>query len=255
MNVIALGLVLAASATAPKLAMPSWQRVEVTPELGAFYADHLARALRANGLDVITSEEISALLGVEREKQLLGCSDGSSCMAELGNALGCGAVVRVSVARLDASLRANISVLSAIDGAVKAETSVTADGQERFFSELDGAAARLADQLTPKTGGQVRKLFWVPAAVGALALLLGITGEVVAQVTYGQLDSAASYSEAQRLAQLGKGAQGLGAVLFVAAGVGAAGAALMYVLGGPREVTPTIEVAPTGAKVGLLLRW
>lgn len=54
--------------------------------MGAALTDHLARAI--TGVRVVTARDISVLLGFERQKQLLGCSDDGMCMAELGNALG-----------------------------------------------------------------------------------------------------------------------------------------------------------------------
>lgn len=250
-----LALVLAASSAAPKLAMPEWSRVEVTPELAAFYADHFAVELRKNGLGVVTSQEIASLLGMERQKALLGCTDASSsCMAELGNALGCAAVIKVSVAKLDETVRANISVLSSVDGSVKVETSVAAEGQAKFFWALDGAAAMLAEKLTPPkvmTGGRVRSLWWIPSAIGAVALGLGIAGTAIAAKAYADLDQATSYGDARVLVANGKSAHGFGALMFAVAGVALVTAVLMVVLGGPVEVTPAVEVAPGG----VTLRW
>ena len=42
---------------------------------------------RVPGVQLITEQEITSLLGLERQKGLLGCAD-ESCMAELGGALG-----------------------------------------------------------------------------------------------------------------------------------------------------------------------
>jgi hypothetical protein len=247
-------LLTAVPAKAPKLAMPEWTRVDVTPELGAFYTEHFATALRAHGLPVVTAQEIAALLGIERQKQLLGCTDSTeSCMAELGNALGCDLVVRVSVAKLPDAVRANIQVLSAVDTLVKTELSVATD-EKRLFAELDDAAAVLADRLIPKppmTKGTVRKLFWVPAAAGALGLVLGIAGAAGAQAQWNELDRTLGYPEARQRADEGKAAMVWSGVGFVLAGAGALAAALMYALGGPRELTPSVEGVPQGAHASL----
>lgn len=247
---------LSAAAAPPKLAMPAWTTVQVTPELAAFYADHLAAALRSNGIEVVTSSEMATLLGIERQKQLLGCADDSSCMAELGNALGAQTVLKVSVARLDESLRANITVMASLDGAVKGETQIEAANESRFFSALDDAAAELARKLTPeppKPQGRVRAYSWVPAAVGGLGLVLGTVGLSVARVKYGDLSGAQTYEAAAPLASEGKAWQGLGVVGFVFAGAGAAAAVLMYVLGGPSApaVTPSVGVTAGGASFSL----
>ena len=65
--------------------------------------DHVAR-----GKDMV------ALLGVERQKQLLGCSDAaSSCMAELAGALGADGLVTGQLARIGKSFQLNVKVLAA----------------------------------------------------------------------------------------------------------------------------------------------
>lgn len=59
----------------------------------------LATHLREHGLKVMTGRDIGAVLGLERQKQLLGCMDDStSCSAELAGALGVGALVVGTVA-------------------------------------------------------------------------------------------------------------------------------------------------------------
>ncbi|MBL8937216.1 MAG: hypothetical protein JNM69_21835 [Archangium sp.] len=153
---------------APRLAAPAWDAVEVPPEKAQFFALHLASALRARGLSVVTSQDIAAILGVERQKQLLGCNEtGSSCMLELSNALGAQLVLTGVVAKLESSYQVNLRVLSGVDGKVVAQELVRADSQEKLLFALDDAARSLERQLEPKAPpGSARGLAWVPA-VGA----------------------------------------------------------------------------------------
>src|SRR4051812_20243769 len=92
------------SQTPKTVASPTWATVDVKPELAGFYADHLAQALRAQGLSVITASEMRTLLSEQRQLQLLGCNADSSCLAELANALGTQLTLMGSIARLDESL-------------------------------------------------------------------------------------------------------------------------------------------------------
>jgi hypothetical protein len=71
----------------PKVASPEWSAVNLKHELVLFYADSLAQALRQEGVEVITSQDIGTLLGMERQRQLLACDDGRSCITELGDEL------------------------------------------------------------------------------------------------------------------------------------------------------------------------
>lgn len=64
------------------------------------------------GEPVISSGDVEVALGVERSRQLLGCSDGSSsCLVELGGAMGTEWVVTGSVSRLGDTLLFEASVL------------------------------------------------------------------------------------------------------------------------------------------------
>jgi hypothetical protein len=62
---------------------------------------------------VIAQSDIAALLGVERQKQLLGCSDedSASCFSELAGALNVDRLVVADVARVGDILSMNISIL------------------------------------------------------------------------------------------------------------------------------------------------
>lgn len=172
MTSLMLALVLA---QAPKLAAPAWDAVEVTPEKAQFFALHLASALRNRGLSVITAQDIAAVLGVERQKQLLGCNEGgSSCMLELSNALGAQLVLTGVVAKLEASYQVNLRVLSGTDGKVVAQELVRAESQEKLLFALDDASASLARQLEPKAPpGSARGLAWIPAVGAAVFAVAG----------------------------------------------------------------------------------
>src|SRR4051812_37993383 len=51
--------------------------------------------------DLITSTDVGTLLGVERQRQLLGCGDEStSCVAELSGALGARFIMTGAITRL-----------------------------------------------------------------------------------------------------------------------------------------------------------
>ncbi|MDQ3266258.1 MAG: hypothetical protein M3Y59_21860 [Myxococcota bacterium] len=88
MRLTLLLLLLLASGSASagvKVAAPGLTATGVDPRIAAFFSEHLAQQLAHRGLGVTTAAEISTLLGLERQKQLLGCAD---CQVELGNALG-----------------------------------------------------------------------------------------------------------------------------------------------------------------------
>jgi hypothetical protein len=62
--------------------------------------DFFATDLRQQGLEVITRADVQAALGIERQKELLGCND-TQCLADLGGAMGSDYIASGSVAVLD----------------------------------------------------------------------------------------------------------------------------------------------------------
>jgi hypothetical protein len=79
--------------------------LKASPELAEparALSEALAVAVADTGLfRVISAQDVQALLGLERQKALLGCSDdATSCMSELANALGADVLVTGSLAKL-----------------------------------------------------------------------------------------------------------------------------------------------------------
>lgn len=260
-----LVMTLPLAAAPSSVAAPAWKTVQVPTELAEFYADHLAQALRSHGLRVVTASEITALLSQERQKQLLGCSDdATSCMAELGAALGCDATLLVSLARLEDTYQAQLKVLKSTDGTVLAETRVEAAGQKALLSELDDAAGRLAQglgsgkpasELRASSPGGARRLWWIPALAAGAGAAAAVAGFVDASSSYQAVqrelaDSQVVTPAAEQLARRGQTAQTIGWV-----GVGVGAAALVglgaLVLFGDAPVQPTVTLAPGAASVGL----
>jgi hypothetical protein len=233
-------LALTLLAGGPHLATTPWNVSNITPELGTVLEDSLAAGLRAHGLDVVTRQDIASILGQERQKQLLGCSDdGSSCLAELANALGCEATVVVSVARLGSDFRGTARVLSANDGHVMAEALLRADSETRLVDSLDDVAASLAKSLVPRarTASSGSSPHWVPAVVGGAlvvgsAVLFGLAGDRYAAVVAGDASAAGAGKTYQALAWVGAGV-GVAALL---------GALLWWRLDLPVTLAPSVGV-------------
>lgn len=149
---LTIGVLAAAPAqvklAAPTLTGPGMQADELT-----FFTDHLAQQLGFQGLRVITSSEIQQLLGFERQKQLMGCTDTSaSCQAELANALGVNALVTGSIAKFGKIVQINLKIIKAEDGTPLAAYSGRASDAEGVLDRLTEAAAVLAKNLLQALG-------------------------------------------------------------------------------------------------------
>ncbi|MFT3841584.1 MAG: hypothetical protein QM723_31640 [Myxococcaceae bacterium] len=135
------------SAAPVKLAMPGLQSVNVKNQLLLLVNGELAARLREQGLEVVTSKDIELILGFERQKELLGCSDGS-CIAELANALGADGVITGTVSMLSPDrFRVLINVVSPSSAQPFASWTGTVEGQKRIPDSLAEAARTLGPQI------------------------------------------------------------------------------------------------------------
>jgi hypothetical protein len=243
-----------------RIAAPDLQLVNVTADLGGLYAEHFAQHLASDAVSVVTSKKINALLGLERQRQLVGCGD-SSCFLELANALGADAIVTGSIGRVGGLYQININIISSRDGATLSARSVQASSDEAVLQTLaatgEDMSRELLRKLRPKVfvGGRLRRLSWIPAVAGVAA---GVVGGILladAASTSHQLNGktgstapgALSVAQGQQLVSQGQSQQLWG---WVAAGGGvallAAGAG-MFLFGGAVEVSGS----PAGAGVSV----
>jgi hypothetical protein len=239
---------------APTLVSPPWKTVQVPAELAEFYADHLAQALRREGFKVVTASELGAMLSLERQKQLLGCTEeAGACIAELGSALGADGVLLVNLAKLEDLYRGNLKIVSSRDNTVLSETAVEASGQKGLLHALDEGASRLAEHLpglrAPPPG--TKRLWWVPALVAAGGAVAGTIGLVSANNQYvalrARLPTDGVNADTRALAASGSTMQTIGwvGVGFAAAGLAGMGALLLF--GSEPPVTPVVTLGPSGA--------
>jgi len=95
------------------------------------------------GFTAISQAELGSLLGVERQKQLLGCGD-QSCLAEIGGALGARLVLTGSLGKVGESYVLQLQLLDTQKAQIKARESRTITGPQ---SELLMAARDLTNRV------------------------------------------------------------------------------------------------------------
>lgn len=230
-----LAVTLALAASPAKVVAPTFSAAGIAEDKVRYFTSHFASKLRAHGVSVITAEEIGTLLGVERQKQLLGCVDGSSaCLTELSNALGTDATARGTVAFIGGEYALTVTVLSNA-GNVLAEFDTRGRDERGVLDALEEAADKLADALTaPRPGTEVharrlRARSVVPFVLGVLVAGAGavMLGESLSW--YGQLSAQTMFlpGEGQAVAARGPTFYGLG---WAGLGVGVAAIVLGVVL-------------------------
>lgn len=189
----AVVLAVASATPQPSLAAPGLQNANADEKIVAFFNETFAQQLSLQGLRVTTPNEIQSVLGFERQKQLLGCSDdSSSCLAELAGALGVDALVTGSVAKFGNTFAINLKIVSAKDAKPLSVASTRLDGENTVLEWLTnqariaaedvrrafGAAAAPAAAVTPRLPSSpaaypLRGYSWIPAGAGAIALAAG----------------------------------------------------------------------------------
>jgi len=203
--VVALAL-LAANPTVTKLASPGLTAINLDKKTADFFSDHFAQQLVVRGFTVTTQSEISAVLGLERQKQLLGCSSESpSCLAELAGALGVDALITGSLGKFEGGYAVNIKIIGASSGATVAAFAGRLKNDDAVLDWLTGCAEQLANRVGPHgTGGGGKPLLSdtgveasgrfgapvvVPAAAGAVLLIGGGVLFAMAKSLEGRLAS------------------------------------------------------------------
>ena len=257
-------LVMVMTAGAPKVASPAWNVVDVKPELAAFYAEQLAQALRAEGLTVTTASDMATLLGVARQRELMGCSNGSSCLVELANALGCDATLTVNLARLGSSFRGLAKLMSSRDGSILSSVKIDATNEADLSDKLEAAAKALAGPLkktvepvlsvtepvAARPSRVAPKAWWVPGALGVVAAGAGALLISLAAGKFKEITSESNSTQAEIFAREGAGLQTTGWLLG-GAGVAAVAASVIWLIAGSTDVQPQLTLAPGGAVLGL----
>jgi len=173
--------VLAVLAAEPvRVGSPGFTGVGLAAGEAETFSEHVATKLsEQSGLKVITSKEIAALLGAERQKQLLGCSDGTECMAELAGALGTEVLLLGTLSKVGSGYVVTLKLVSTKEGAAFATLSERAATADDVLGVLERAANDFAAKLREKYGGAspsvLRDKWWVGGLVGGVTSLIGFT--------------------------------------------------------------------------------
>ncbi len=257
-----------ALAVAPvRLAAPGFGHKGVPQSDADFYLDAFAQQLKSADLTVTTPADIQSLLGIERQKQLLGCDeDSTSCAAELAAALGVDGVVRGSIGLIEGTWFVNFTVIALPQGAELASFTASTSSEKELIATLGRAAQRLREavleRLRPElTGGQTssrRVLAAVPLGVGLVTGIIGAALLGTSESKAGALqrkDAAAVSTPAEEFAASVKRDRLVGQLLIGAAAVAIVAAAVVFFLLADRPVSATTSVTASIASLLLTGRY
>jgi len=118
------------------------------------FTDALVGELRRNpGLSVMTGADVEAVIGAERQRQLVGCTTDTACLTEMAGALGADRIVHGSVGRVGGSLVVNLTSVDPKSGRAVASVSerLKAGGDEAFLDALPALTFQLlSETLAPR---------------------------------------------------------------------------------------------------------
>ena len=249
-----LALLLSA-APATDYALLPVKTIGLPEERSALYAEHLAARLVEDGLTVTTPADIGAVLGLERQKQLLGCGEGASCLVEVAGALGAKALITGQVSRVDDGYHVVLKVLDASNASVRLARTHQLASEGALFSALDAFAAELAGR--PQAHG---RSWWplLPVGLGVVAAGVGTGFLVSAGSSFAALnqrgDAALSYADAVAARDAGSTNQLIGGVLVGAGALALAAGLTWFFLSSPAD-THAAWLVPTPGGLALVGVW
>lgn len=167
-------------------------RKELEPKAELLTSLTLAEVNRLGRFKAIGRQDVSALLGLERQRQLLGCSDAaSSCLGELAGALGVDFVLTGTLGRLGQTYRVDLKLLAANSAEARGSASadVIAGDDEAFLGAVERLVRQLTASVPPPPGWVEPPLRYAKRGGAGLAVGFGIAAGVLALtgLTFGLL--------------------------------------------------------------------
>lgn len=244
---------VAAAPSRPSVVVVGLQAVDMPEKkVGAFaelFADELANSTPA--IQVTSSQALASLLGLERQRQLVGCTSDASCVAEIVGALAPAAIISGSIVRVGGRVSVSVRVFAGNDGRLLYGQQALVDGEDGALAWLKDEAHRAGEKIVDQFGGATSAApatrAWgiastVIAGVGAVSAVVFFL--LAASTNQAFLDSA-NLTDARTVAVTGLTFQ---TTAWVSVGVAAAGAVAATVLFAASPSAPRVSffVTPSG---------
>jgi TolB-like protein len=260
--VVAIFLSVGTPKPVHSLASPGVTAVNLDSKLVDSFTLHFNQQLvRLAGVQVITAQEVATMLGMERQKELLGCSEGASaCQAELAAALGVDGVITGSISKVGSGLLINLKLLRVPNATAIAVYSQRVKTEDEALDYLEACAREFAAQnkgevVAPAEARPAARSLVAPIAVGAVGVAgvaVGVVFEVLAQGTAASLreggpQTVTTPGDLQALRNTGSFQEAFG---YASIGVGAGlitTAVILFVVGrnATESPTPSVGFVPT----------
>ena len=227
-------------------------------------SDRFASELgKGKGVRVVTRRDVEQVLGLERQKALLGCSESSSsCIAELAAGMGANALIVGTVVPVGSKVTVTLRLLDARDGRVVSSESARLPDLDAAQDWLDAQApltrakaieafgsAELKQQAAPPSANW---LPWVTTGVGGAA---AVTGIILFASSKADAETLRTLPQGSQLniadtAKSGQTKETAGVILLAAGGAVLVGGIVWGVVSSaPPKTSVSVAVIPNGAAV------
>jgi len=173
---LALGAAPAAAAEKTKLAVLDLAGKGVEANLAGNLTDIVTVSLNQLGVfDVLSRADILQMLALEQQKQMLGCDD-TSCLAEIGGALGVGLLVSGSIGKVGSSFIINLALTDTRAVKVLAREQRQVKSEDDLTAQLEAATRFLVRGLLEGRQGElILKASETGAEVEVDGRIVGVT--------------------------------------------------------------------------------
>jgi hypothetical protein len=128
--------------------LPSQLEKSAKGQVPELFNDYVMAAVQEAGdFEVIGQEDINTLIGFENQKDLIDCSD-TSCIADIGNALGVDRIMAVKVARLQTDWVITAKIINIKAARVESRVNEIVSGNvKNLLQAVPGVVANVFAQL------------------------------------------------------------------------------------------------------------
>jgi TolB-like protein len=261
---LALALTISASPAEVTVVFPGFSGLDakVADAMSERFASELGKG---SGVRVVTRRDVEQVLGLERQKALLGCSESSnSCIAELAAGLGANAMITGTVVPVGSKVTVTLRLIDARDGRVVSSESARLRDLDAAQDWLDAQApmtrtkvieffgsAELKQKTAPPS---VNWLPWVTTGLGAAA---AVSGAVLFASSKGDAQALRDVTPSSTLnisetAKSGQTKETAGVILLAAGGAVLVGGVIWGVVSSTRpSASVGLAVIPNGSAIVL----
>jgi hypothetical protein len=251
---IAMALVVLAASPNVTVAVPGFRGSVLKPEELHSLEQRFVNLAQSPGVRFVTGDDLLTLVGIERQKQLLGCAS-DDCLAELSSAMGAELVLNGDVTRLGDELVFNLRALRVSNGnAVYTASNRFKDVgaiNDWIESEAPEIGRRLGDRAPDSRSSLVRHS---PVIVGGAGVAAVIGGSFLFASSKADASTLKNRTGGDYNAIAARGAtnEKLGVGLLVGGGVLAAAGIALWASGATSAPAP-VALVPTPGGASLVV--